>query len=103
MLWAVSRAPLDKLQTYKKRMGWTFPWASSYGSEFNFDFGVGFTEQQQREDGIDYNYRRETPLRQRNAETSQADIPSRSTPDGATLFASMSGTTRQPTPESGRV
>jgi predicted dithiol-disulfide oxidoreductase (DUF899 family) len=103
MLWAVSRAPLDKLQTYKQRMGWTFPWASSYGSEFNFDFGVGFTEQQQREDGIDYNYRRETPLRQRNAETSQADIPSRSTPDGATLFASMSGTTRQPTPESGRV
>jgi predicted dithiol-disulfide oxidoreductase (DUF899 family) len=103
MLWAVSRAPFDKLQTYKKRMGWTFPWASSYGSEFNFDFGVGFTEQQQREDGIDYNYRRETPLRQRNAETSQADIPSRSTPDGATLFASMSGTTRQPTPESGRV
>ena len=92
MLWAVSRAPLDKLQTYKKRMGWTFPWASSYGSEFNFDFGVGFTEQQQREDGIDYNYQRETPLRQRNAEASQADIPSRSTPDGATLFASMSGT-----------
>jgi predicted dithiol-disulfide oxidoreductase (DUF899 family) len=38
MLWAVSRAPLAKLQAYKRRMGWTFPWASSLGSEFNFDF-----------------------------------------------------------------
>ena len=60
MLWAVSRAPLEKLQTYKRRMGWTFPWASSFGSEFNFDFSVGFTpEQQQCDGGIEYNYRRE--------------------------------------------
>ena len=43
MLWAVSRAPLAKLQEYKKRMGWTFPWASSVGSDFNFDFNVSFT------------------------------------------------------------
>src|ERR671935_2874181 len=42
MLWAVSRAPLAKLQTYKRRMGWTFPWASSFGSDFNFDFNVWF-------------------------------------------------------------
>jgi predicted dithiol-disulfide oxidoreductase (DUF899 family) len=56
---AVSRAPLAKLQAYKQRMGWTFPWASSFGSDFNADFSVGFTEQQQREGGIDYNYRRE--------------------------------------------
>ena len=40
MLWAVSRAPLEKLQAYKRRMGWTFPWASSFGSDFNFDFSV---------------------------------------------------------------
>jgi predicted dithiol-disulfide oxidoreductase (DUF899 family) len=59
MLWAVSRAPLAKLQAYERRMGWTFPWASSFGSDFNFDFSVGFTEQQQREGGIEYNYRRE--------------------------------------------
>jgi predicted dithiol-disulfide oxidoreductase (DUF899 family) len=59
MLWAVSRAPLAKLQAYKRRMGWTFPWASSFGSDFNFDFNVGFTEEQQREGGIEYNYRRE--------------------------------------------
>ena len=37
---AVSRAPLAKLQAYKRRMGWTFPWASSFGSDFNFDFNV---------------------------------------------------------------
>jgi predicted dithiol-disulfide oxidoreductase (DUF899 family) len=55
-LCVVSRAPLAKLQTYKRRMGWTFPWASSYGSDFNSDFKVGFTEQQQREGGIEYNY-----------------------------------------------
>ena len=49
MLWAVSRAPLAKLQAYKQRMGWTFPWASSFGSDFNADFNVAFTEEQQRE------------------------------------------------------
>src|SRR5689334_2938611 len=58
MLWAVSRAPLAKLQAFKRRMGWNFPWASSRGSDFNFDFNVWFTEQQQRT-GIEYNYRRE--------------------------------------------
>ncbi len=40
---AVSRAPLAKLQAYKRRMGWTFPWASSLSSDFNFDFNVWFT------------------------------------------------------------
>lgn len=63
MLLAVSRAPLAKLQAYKRRMGWTFPWASSFGGDFNFDFSVGFTEEQQRE-GIQYNYRREEPFAQ---------------------------------------
>ena len=58
MLWAVSRAPLAMLQAYKKRMGWTFPWASSAGGDFNFDFNVSFTEQQQREGAIEYNYER---------------------------------------------
>ena len=55
---AVSRAPLAKLQAYKRRMGWTFPWASSLGSDFNFDFNVSFTEEQQREGVVEYNYRR---------------------------------------------
>jgi predicted dithiol-disulfide oxidoreductase (DUF899 family) len=55
---AVSRAPLEKLQTYKRRMGWKFPWASSHGSDFNFDFNISFTAEQQREGSIEYNYER---------------------------------------------
>jgi predicted dithiol-disulfide oxidoreductase (DUF899 family) len=59
MLWAVSRAPLAKLQEFKRRMGWTFPWASSSDTDFNFDFSVQVTEALQREGGMEYNYRRE--------------------------------------------
>src|SRR5262249_38717060 len=55
MLWAVSRAPLAKLEAYKKRMGWTFPWASSFSGDFNDDFSVHFTEEQQRKGGFEYN------------------------------------------------
>jgi predicted dithiol-disulfide oxidoreductase (DUF899 family) len=84
MLWAVSRAPLEKLQAYKRRLGWTFPWASSFSSDFNFDFSVGFTEAQQREEGIEYNYRHEPPLKPRAS--------SKSDEDGAAVFAAMSGT-----------
>lgn len=80
MLWAVSRAPLTKLEQYKQRMGWTFPWASSFGSDFNYDFNVSLTREQQRE-GVEYNYQREEP-----------DISSLSTSDGARTFATMSGT-----------
>jgi predicted dithiol-disulfide oxidoreductase (DUF899 family) len=58
MLWAVSRAPLAKLQAYKRRMGWTFPWASSFRTDFNSNYSVSFTEQEQRAGGIEYNYRR---------------------------------------------
>src|SRR3954463_441572 len=50
-LMAVSRAPLPKLQAYQRRLGWTFPWASSYGGEFNYDFNVSITEEQQRRGG----------------------------------------------------
>jgi predicted dithiol-disulfide oxidoreductase (DUF899 family) len=61
---AVSRAPLAKLRAFKQRMGWTFPWASSFGSDFNHDFSVWFTEDEQRAGGIEYNYRREPPARE---------------------------------------
>ena len=54
---AVSRAPLAQLQAYKRRMGWRFPWTSSYGGEFNYDFNVSLTEEQQRAGGAEYNYR----------------------------------------------
>ena len=69
MLSAVSRAPLAKLQAYKRRMGWTFPWASSFGSDFNFDFNVAITEEQQREGAVEYNYRRERPRDGRDAQS----------------------------------
>jgi predicted dithiol-disulfide oxidoreductase (DUF899 family) len=58
MLWAVSRAPLAKLAAYKRRMGWTFPWASSGESDFNFDFNVSYTPEQQRTGDTQYNYRK---------------------------------------------
>jgi predicted dithiol-disulfide oxidoreductase (DUF899 family) len=83
MLTAVSRAPLVKLEAYRQRMRWTFPWASSFGSDFNFDFSTSLTEQQQREGTVEYNYVREAPV---------VDIPSRTTPDGPAMFAAMSGT-----------
>jgi len=77
---AVSRAPLAKLQAFKRRMGWTFPWASSHGGDFNLDFSVRVSEQQQREGGVEYNYRREGPW--------QAPESG----DGAAVFAAMTGT-----------
>ncbi len=57
-LTAVSRAPLAKLQAYRQRMGWTFPWASAHSSDFNYDFNVSITEEQQRSGSVDYNYAR---------------------------------------------
>jgi predicted dithiol-disulfide oxidoreductase (DUF899 family) len=54
--WAVSRAPLAKLHAYRQRMGWSFPWASSYGSDFNFDFGVAHTEQEWEAGAVAYNF-----------------------------------------------
>jgi predicted dithiol-disulfide oxidoreductase (DUF899 family) len=85
MLWAVSRAPLEKLQAYKRRMGWTFPWASSFDSDFNADFNVQVTEEQQREGGAEYNYRREA--------ASQATWSSKYGDDSPLAeFAAMCGT-----------
>jgi predicted dithiol-disulfide oxidoreductase (DUF899 family) len=80
-MWAVSRAPLDKLQAYKRRMGWSFPWASSFGSDFNYDFNVSITEEQQREGNVEYNYR---PVDTRPVFESPSS--------GLTQFAAMTGT-----------
>jgi predicted dithiol-disulfide oxidoreductase (DUF899 family) len=65
---AVSRAPLEAIQAYKRRMGWTFPWASSSGTDFNFDFGVSITEEQQRRGGYEYNYRPVPPMPEHEAD-----------------------------------
>jgi predicted dithiol-disulfide oxidoreductase (DUF899 family) len=87
MLWAVSLAPLAKLQAYKRRMGWTFPWASSRDNDFNFDLNVSFTVEQQRAGAI-YNYRREAPS---NASRSRAGHDGDGE-DGEAKLAAMSGT-----------
>ncbi len=57
MLWAVSRAPLAKLQAYQRRMGWSFPWASSLRGDFNADFGVGHTQTELQSGVVEYNFR----------------------------------------------
>jgi len=85
MLWAVSRAPLAKLQAYKQRMGWAFPWASSFESEFNHDFNVWFTEDEQREGRIQYNYRRESVFQWRPGQEGGGAVAQQT-------FAAMCGT-----------
>jgi len=88
---AVSRAPLAKLQAYKRRMGWTFPWASSFGGDFNFDFSVGFTEEQQRQGGIEYNYRREAALPPGRSEGPVAEMAASTGTDAATYTRERPG------------
>jgi predicted dithiol-disulfide oxidoreductase (DUF899 family) len=83
MLSAVSLAPLEKLQAYKQRMGWTFPWASSLSTDFNFDFNVSITEAQQREGGLEYNYRRSRPTQNAKPEAEA---------DGPAALAAVTGT-----------
>jgi predicted dithiol-disulfide oxidoreductase (DUF899 family) len=86
-LGAVSRAPLAKLQAYKRRMGWTFPWASSFGNDFNFDFDISFTEEEQKK-GIEYNYRREPAWKQ----TGIGDTMTKQGEDPVAENAEMTGT-----------
>lgn len=83
MLWAISRAPYAKLQAYQRRMGWTFPWASSNSNDFNFDFNASFTEEQQRE-GAEYNFRLDDPVMQAGMGGKQIGATS--------AFATMTGT-----------
>ncbi len=56
-LCAVSRAPLPKLQAYQEQMAWSFPWASSYDSDFSYDFQAAITEEQQQSGAVEYNFR----------------------------------------------
>jgi predicted dithiol-disulfide oxidoreductase (DUF899 family) len=87
----VSRAPLEKLQAYRERMGWTIPWASSANSDFNFDFGASFHEEEMRagmppEDQL-------PPIAARNAKETGTDLVSYiSEMFGATAFALQDGT-----------
>lgn len=58
---AVARAPLDKIEAYKKRMGWKFPWVSSFGSDFNFDYHVSFSKEDLAKEKVYYNFREVPP------------------------------------------
>jgi predicted dithiol-disulfide oxidoreductase (DUF899 family) len=87
MLWAVSRAPLAKLQAYKRRMGWSFPWASSRGSDFNYDFNVSHTQEQQRSRTIEYNYRK-SGVSSRSNEIAEIEA----VPEAGTKLAASVGT-----------
>src|SRR6266699_3403904 len=93
MLWAVSRAPLEKLQAYKRRMGWTFPWASSLGSDFNFDFDVSYTEEEQREGEVEYNFgpRDVTPVLEAGGEGPVAEMAAMVGTDVATYTREAPG------------
>ncbi|MEA2616224.1 MAG: hypothetical protein QOE72_2007 [Chloroflexota bacterium] len=56
---AVSRAPLDRIEAFRRRMGWRFPWVSSHGSDFNHDHHVSFTEEDRAAGEVDYNFGRQ--------------------------------------------
>jgi predicted dithiol-disulfide oxidoreductase (DUF899 family) len=80
---AVSRASIEELEAYKRRLGWTFTWASSLDSDFNYDFTTSVTEEQQRSGSVEYNFRPE--------DTSWLAAPE---PGSETVreFAAMAGT-----------
>lgn len=90
MLWAVSRAPLAKLLAYRERMGWSFPWASAHGGDFNFDFNVSFTEAQQRDGGFEYNYR-EAPALQGEPPAPVVKVAASAGIDAATFMRERPG------------
>jgi predicted dithiol-disulfide oxidoreductase (DUF899 family) len=92
-LTAISRAPLDKLQAYKRRMGWTFPWASSFGSDFNYDFDASYTEEEQRSGSIEYNYasRDVTPVLEAGDEGPVSEFASSCGTDTATYMREAPG------------
>jgi predicted dithiol-disulfide oxidoreductase (DUF899 family) len=87
---AVSRAPLEKLQAYKQRMGWAFPWASSHDSDFNYDFNTSYTEEQQREGIVEYNFAARDVRQALESETVAAVAASAGT-DPATFTRELPG------------
>jgi len=91
-LCAVSRAPLAKLQAYQRRMGWTFPWASSFGSDFNYDFQAAFTKEQQRSQTVEYNYRKSSITSRSNEITAVEAAPEAATQGPRAAIAASVGT-----------
>jgi predicted dithiol-disulfide oxidoreductase (DUF899 family) len=87
---AVSRAPLDKIRAYKGRMGWRFPWVSSFGGDFNYDFGVSITEEQQRAGNVEYNFGPRDVKAALDSE-SVAEVAASSGTDAATFTRELPG------------
>ena len=91
-LCAVSRAPLAKLQAFKRRMDWSFPWASSFGSDFNFDFGLAYTEEQQQSGVVEYNFRtREVHPQEEARQAALAEVASMAGTDWPTFTREAPG------------
>jgi len=91
-LCAVSRAPLAKLQAFKRRMDWSFPWASSFGSDFNFDFGLAYTEEQQQSGVVEYNFRtREVHPQEEARQSALAEVASMAGTDWPTFTREAPG------------
>jgi predicted dithiol-disulfide oxidoreductase (DUF899 family) len=96
---AVSRAPLSNLLAYRQRMSWTFPWASAAAGDFNLDFSVFFTPEQDRAGTAEYNYRRQPPPAPSPVQTGFAtgcgtDVPTyRQERPGMSAFARQDGKT----------
>jgi predicted dithiol-disulfide oxidoreductase (DUF899 family) len=90
---AVSRAPIGAIQEYKRRMGWTFPWASSFGSDFNYDFDVSVREEDQRSGEVEYNFREidMTPVLESGAAGPVAEMAARCGVDAATYTREAPG------------
>ena len=90
---AVSRTPIAAIQAYKRRMGWSFPWASSHGSDFNFDFDVSATEEQQRKGVVEYNFqpRDVTPVLEAGDEGPLAEFAAMCGTDAATYAREAPG------------
>ena len=90
---AVSRAPIAKLRAFKRRMGWSFPWASSFGTDFNYDFQAAYTEEQQRSGVADYNFRPEgfVPLLEAGKEGPVGELAAMVGTDAATYTREAPG------------
>jgi predicted dithiol-disulfide oxidoreductase (DUF899 family) len=91
MLMAVSRAPLDAITAYRRRMGWSFPWVSSFHTDFNYDYTGSMTEEQQDSGTSDYNFREEDTSWVRKAQGSVAEMARRCGTDVATYARERPG------------
>jgi predicted dithiol-disulfide oxidoreductase (DUF899 family) len=90
-LTAVSRAPFSEIAAYKKRMGWRFPWVSSFGSDFNYDFGVSFKEEQLAGGKVTYNF---NEIEMRGGSTEQPGMSAFHKDDSGIVYHTYSSYTR---------